>query len=219
MSDFAGWPQAALTFFEGLEADNSKSYWTSHKDVYDVAVRAPMETLVAELGGEFGPATLFRPHRDVRFSADKSPYKTQVAAVLGDTGSGAFYVQLSADGLMTGAGLHVMTPGQVARLRGAIDDDRSGTALGAIVSSLVGSGFEVGGDALKTAPRGYPRDHPRIELLRYRSCFVLRPHPPATWLHAARAADVVRADWRSARPLVDWLHAHVGPGEAVSRGR
>ena len=213
VDSFTGWPAAALEFFEGLEADNSREYWQAHKPVYDADVRAPMEALATALEPEFGPATLFRPYRDVRFSSDKTPYKTQVAAVLGDTGDGAYYVQLSADGLMTGAGLHVMTPGQVTRLRAAIDDERSGTALEEIVDDLAGAGFEVGGEPLKTAPRGYPKDHPRIALLRYRSCFVLRRHKPARWLGSASAVDRVRSDWTAARPLVDWLRKHVGPGE------
>ena len=217
---FQGWPRRALTFFAGLELDNSRDYWQAHRAEYAEHVRAPMEALVADLTPEFGPATLFRPYRDVRFSADKSPYKTQVAAVLGDTGDGAFYVQLSADGLLTGAGLHVMTADQVARLRAGIDAEESGVHLQRIVRDLVGAGFEIGGEPLKTAPRGFPRDHLRIDLLRYRSCFVLRAHPPARWLHRAEAAAVVRDDWRAARPLVEWLHAHVGPAAAgEQRGR
>jgi len=212
---FAGWPRTAIPFFEGLEDDNSRDYWLAHKPVYDGDVRAPMESLVAALVPDFGPATLFRPYRDVRFAADKSPYKTQIAAVLGDTGDGAFYVQLSADGLMTGAGLHVMTSDQVARLRRAIDDDRSGAALEGMIDDLTGAGFEIGGEPLKTAPRGYPKDHPQIALLRYRSCFVLRQHRPARWLHTGAALDVVRADWAAARPVVSWLHDHVGPTQST----
>ena len=73
---FRGFPEAALEFYEGLEADNSKVYWGDHKDIYVDQVRAPLEALVAQLTEEFGPATLFRPHRDVRFSKDKAPYKT-----------------------------------------------------------------------------------------------------------------------------------------------
>jgi uncharacterized protein (TIGR02453 family) len=141
---------------------------------------------------------------------DKSPYKTQVAAVLGDTGDGAYYVQLSAAGLMTGAGLHVMTPQQVAKLRGAIDDERTGTELERLVASLRKAGFTYGGDPLRTAPRGYPKDHPRIELLRYRSAFVVREHGAPRWLHTSAAGKRVADDWRTARPLVEWLQQHVG---------
>src|SRR3954471_23652776 len=51
---FRGWPAEALEFYEGLEADNTKTYWTEHKAVYDKAVRAPMEALLAELEADFG---------------------------------------------------------------------------------------------------------------------------------------------------------------------
>ena len=77
---FKGWPAEALEFYEGLEADNSKVYWTDHKDIYTDAVHAPMAALLCRPGGEFGEGRIFRPYRDVRFSADKSPYKTAIAA-------------------------------------------------------------------------------------------------------------------------------------------
>src|SRR5271154_1030364 len=96
---FRGWPAEALEFYEGLEADNSKVYWSQHKAVYAEAVQGPMAELLAELADEFGQGRIFRPHRDVRFSSDKSPYKTAIAATLG-----AGYLQLSADGLAAGSG-------------------------------------------------------------------------------------------------------------------
>ena len=71
---FGGWPEEALEFYEGLEADNSKTYWKQHKTVYDDAVRRPMEELLAELAKEFGEGKIFRPYRDVRFAKDKTPY-------------------------------------------------------------------------------------------------------------------------------------------------
>ena len=68
---FRGFPPEALTFYEGLEADNSKTYWTAQKDVYERAVKEPMEALCAELDDDgFGPMRIFRPYRDVRFSKD-----------------------------------------------------------------------------------------------------------------------------------------------------
>src|SRR6266542_6634636 len=70
---FRGWPDEAVEFFEGLQADNTKTYWTAHKPVYEASVYAPMAGLLAELADEFGPGRIARPYRDVRFSADKSP--------------------------------------------------------------------------------------------------------------------------------------------------
>ncbi len=96
---FGGWPAEALEFFEGLEADNSKTYWQRNKAVYESVVRAPMEELLAELAPEWGEGRVFRPYRDIRFSADKSPYKTHMGAMIGQG-----YVQLSAEGLAADAG-------------------------------------------------------------------------------------------------------------------
>ncbi len=72
---FKGWPDAALAFYEGLEADNSKAFWLDHKDVYERDVKMPMEALLAELAGEFGDWRLFRPYRDTRFSRDNTPFR------------------------------------------------------------------------------------------------------------------------------------------------
>src|SRR6059036_967531 len=114
---FRGWPAEALEFFEGLEADNSKSYWQANKGVYETLVRGPMEELLAELAPEFGEGRIFRPYRDVRFSADKSPYKTHMGAMLGEG-----YVQLSSGGLGLGCGMWEMAPDQLDRYRHAVAD-------------------------------------------------------------------------------------------------
>lgn len=95
---FKGWPSDAIDFYEGLEADNSKTYWGENKAVYERAVLGPMTELLAELAAEFGAGRVFRPYRDVRFSADKAPYKTTIAASLELGG----YIQLSSAGLGVG---------------------------------------------------------------------------------------------------------------------
>ena len=77
---FRGWPAEALEFYERLEADNSKAYWTAHKEDYETVVLSPMKAIPAELAREFGDGKVFRPNRDVSFSTDKSPYKTHIGA-------------------------------------------------------------------------------------------------------------------------------------------
>ena len=110
---FSGWPEEALDFYDGLTADNSKTWWTAHKAIYTDKVLRPMTELAEELAAEFGEPKIFRPYRDVRFSADKTPYKTHIGAVVGGTG----YIQLSAEGLGVGAGMWQMNPEQLARYR------------------------------------------------------------------------------------------------------
>ncbi|HEY8474917.1 MAG TPA: DUF2461 domain-containing protein [Natronosporangium sp.] len=204
---FRGWPAEALEFYEGLVADNSKTYWTAHKQTYERDVRAPMEALLAELEPEFGAGKIFRPYRDVRFSADKSPYKDHIGATLASGG----YVQLSANGLACGAGMYQMAPDQLARYRRAVDDAVAGEQLTRIIAGIERRGYQVmGHERLKTAPRGYPADHPRIELLRYKGIVAWMQWPVAAWLGTAGAKRRVVDFLRACRPLNDWLDTHVG---------
>jgi uncharacterized protein (TIGR02453 family) len=207
---FRGWPEEALEFYEGLAADNSKTYWTAHLDVYETQVRAPMEELLAALEPEFGPGRIFRPYRDVRFSKDKTPYKTHLGAWLSAGG----YLQLSADGLAAGSGMYHLETSQLDRYRRAVAAERTGRELTEVIAAIERAKIQVGGhDSLKTAPRGYPKDHPRIDLLRHKGLTTWKAWPPAAWLGTAAAKYRVADFLHTSRPLRQWLETHVGPAE------
>jgi uncharacterized protein (TIGR02453 family) len=207
---FTGFPTGALGFYAGLEADNSKAYWTDHKEQWERHARAPMLALVDALEEEFGEAKLFRPNRDVRFSADKSPYKTHQGALVGSGTVLGYYVQVSADGLRAGGGFRAASTAQTARFRAAVDAPSSGLELEAILAALRGKGFELLGEQVKTAPRGYAVDHPRIATLRHKELMVTRDFGAPAWLSTRRALTTVRDTWRAVRPLTEWLDEHVG---------
>lgn len=205
---FKGWPIEAIEFFERLEDDNTKAFWSEHKHVYDEAVKAPMEALLSELAPRFGEGKIFRPYRDVRFSKDKTPYKTNIAATMAQ---GA-YVSLSADGLFAGTGYYMMDKDQLARFRSAIDDDTTGRRLERTIAKLERAGLEVAAhDHLKTAPRGYPADHPRIELLRMKGCIASRSWDVDGWFDTPEPKDRIVEFLATAKPLVTWLDRNVGP--------
>lgn len=205
MTAFSGWPAEAVEFYEGLAADNSKVYWQRHKAVYDSCVRAPMEALLSELADEFGPPKIFRPYRDVRFSADKTPYKTNCAATLGRR-----YVSFSADGLSAGGGLYMPDPAALTRYRTAVNREKSGTELAAIVDELRAAGYQImAHEVLKTSPRGFAKDHPRIALLRHKGIAMMKTWPVGAWLGTAKAKDRVVAALRAGAPLDAWLTKHV----------
>jgi uncharacterized protein (TIGR02453 family) len=213
---FSGWAAEAIEFYEGLEADNSKTYWNENKSVYDNLVLRPMTELLAELSPEFGAAKLFRPYRDVRFSADKAPYKTTIAATLEFGG----YVQLSTGGLGAGSGMWMMAPDQLDRYRKAVSREQSGQSLAELLETLRAQAIEAGGhDSLKTAPKGYPKDHPRIELLRFKGVTCWQQWPPGPWLGKPGAKDRVVKLFRASRPLNEWLAANVGPSVLEHSGR
>ncbi len=204
---FTGIPTAALDFYDDLEADNSKAFWTAHKHVYEESVRAPLEALAAELEKEFGPAKLFRPYRDVRFSKDKTPYKTHQGVVFRES---SVYTHVSAAGLFVAAGYWQMSSGQVERLRRAVADDVAGPALERTLASVRRKGMTVGGHQLTRVPSGYDKEHPRAELLRYKALTGSRQLGFPDWLTTRRAkAEIVKA-WRALGPLVAWLDTHVG---------
>ena len=129
---FSGWPEEVLEFYDGLAADNTKSYWTKHKAFYDDHILRPMTELTEELAPEFGEPKIFRPYRDVRFSADKTPYKTHIGATIGHVG----YLQLSAEGLGAGAGMWQLDSEHLARYRAAVADDGPGGKLEEIIAVI-----------------------------------------------------------------------------------
>jgi uncharacterized protein (TIGR02453 family) len=207
---FAGFPEAALDFYDDLEIDNTKSFWESHRDVYQASVKAPMTALVTALEPGFGPAKVFRPFRDVRFAKDKTPYKTHQGAYVAAGPACGWYVELAARGVRTGAGFYDASSSDLARIRASIANELTGDRLQKILAKLVRAGFEVGGDRLKTTPRGYDADHPRIDLLRHRTLTVTKDYGFEPIIHTAEFLAAVRADWKAARPLVEWVAERLG---------
>jgi uncharacterized protein (TIGR02453 family) len=203
--EFSGFPVAALDFYDDLEVDNSKSFWEANRAVYEEAVKAPMTALCAALEAEFGAAKVFRPYRDVRFAKDKTPYKTHQGAFVEAAQSVGWYVELSPRGVRVGGGCYHASGQHLAALREAVADDRTGPRLERVLTTLEGDGFEVGGEQLKTAPRGYDRDHVRIDLLRRKQVLAGKSYGFEEIIHSPELLDRVREDWRALDPLVTWL--------------
>jgi uncharacterized protein (TIGR02453 family) len=209
---FRGWPRDALDFYAGLEADNSKSFWLAHKQTYDECVKAPFLALSAEIEREFGPLHVFRPNRDIRFAKDKSPYKTAAAAVTESEGGTAYYVQISSEGLYVGSGYYHLASDQLERYRAAVADSKTGPKLAAAVAGLRKNRYEVASrESLQRAPRGFPPDHPRADLLRMKGMHVGRSYGAPAWVHTSRALDRIVTAWRDAASANRWLDKYVGP--------
>ena len=208
---FAGFPEEAIRFYEGLIAENNRTYWLANKPMFESAVRAPMLALLDELA-DHGPFHVFRPNKDVRFSKDKTPYKDHIAAYGESEGGAGFYVQFSATGMIAGSGYYHMAADQLERFRAALDSDAVGGEIAAITERLGKKGLEFSAiGSLKTAPRGYSRDHPRIDLLRLKGLVGTRRWKPAKWMQTKVVVQRVRDTWDLAAPMSAWLDTHVGP--------
>ncbi|MFI2370827.1 DUF2461 domain-containing protein [Streptomyces sp. NPDC018833] len=221
---FSGFPPSALHLYADLAEDNTKEAWRlRHRAVYERDVRTPMEELAAELSADFaeyaGPdgVSVLGPVRDTRMSRDKSPYKTYQGGYLDLLPCLGFWVHLDRDGLYASGRYYPYGGDEVARYRAAVDEEAGGAELTAIAARLEEAGFVIGGDRLKSRPRGVPADHPRLDLLRHRKIDAGRRLGPGPDLRSARAADFVRETWQLARPLLDWAAARkLTP---VSRGQ
>ncbi|MDP9294077.1 MAG: DUF2461 domain-containing protein, partial [Actinomycetota bacterium] len=119
-----------------------------------------------------------------------------------------------ARGLFAGTGYHVLAADQLTRFRDAIADDTTALALEKAIAAAEAAGLETFGEALKTAPRGYPRDHPRVHLLRHKSLIAgRRLDPGAMGIARDAALEHTRTTWAACGPLNVWLDEHVGASE------
>jgi len=215
---FTGIPTEVIDFYVRLEADNSKAFWEANKQTYRDVVKPSTVELADELD-EYGPFHLFRPHNDMRFSKNKPPYKTHQGAYGESEGGAGHYFQISALGLMCGTGYYGMAKDQLDRFRRAVDADATGAEIADIVAGLSKRRFTIGAvDELKTAPRGYAKDHPRIELIRRKGLMASKDFGPPKWIHTKQAATKVRGVWAAAEPMNAWLDAHVGPSTLEPEG-
>ncbi len=210
--------EAVLQFLAGLRQNNQKSWFEAHRSDYASARRA-FEALVDTLIAEFrqsdrleGLAALDcipRIYRDVRFSKDKSPYKTNFGALIGPGGWKSshlgYYISLEPGGLsMAAGGLYNPEAQQLERFRRSVD--RSAGALKRLTGApeFVRQFGALSGERLKTAPKGYDRAHPEIDLLQLKQITAVRHFADAEVLapdFAAQAASACRA----MRPFLQYL--------------
>jgi uncharacterized protein (TIGR02453 family) len=222
MTKFGGFGPGVYEWFNGLEADNSRAYFTAHRDFFEESIRGQMEALLTELSDKFGgEVKMFRQHRDIRFSPDKSPYKTNTYGVLrgSEIAAQGLYASISANGLMAGSGYHVMARDQLERYRDAIADDQHGPELAARLAKAEKAGLDVWGESLATAPRGYAKDHERIELLRRKSLSLGAGLKSSSGISRTDGPQFVTKTWRAAGPVTGWLDQYVGASTLPAAGR
>jgi uncharacterized protein (TIGR02453 family) len=205
------WPPEALEFLRELEDNNDRDWFKANRARYDAHLVEPARELAASLA-HLGEPRFFRPYNDARFH-HRAPIKEQLGVTIGYGGAGGYYVELSLDGLLVGAGLHHPASDQLERFRLAIDDGRRARGFEKAIATATNAGLELIEPALKRAPRGYPQDHPRIDRLRLKNLTLFHRHPLKRWLHQKSCVERVRTELEAAQPLVRWLGQYVGPSQ------
>jgi uncharacterized protein (TIGR02453 family) len=213
-----------LTFLSSLQKNNNRPWFEKNRPAYEQA-KGLFEDFVDELilglgavedmKGVTAKDCVMRIYRDIRFSKDKTPYKTNMAASIGPGGKKSFHFQYylhlePQDASMVAGGLHEPESAQINKFRSAISrDSRKFKAI------VAGKSFkqyfgEVGGEKLKTAPQGFDRDHPEIELLRLKEVVAVHRLTDEMVLSPGFAAHVIKA-CTAMKPFLDYLSSMAGP--------
>jgi uncharacterized protein (TIGR02453 family) len=203
------WPPEAIEFLRELESHNDSAWFRANRPRYDRFLLGPARSLVEQLS-DLGDPRFFRPYNNLRFRPGP-PLKEHLGVAIVPGAVGAYYFELSLDGLLVGGGLHHPAPDQLERFRAAIADGRRARGFEEAVGSAEAGGLSLVEPELKRAPRGYPNDHARVERLRLKRLTVFRRHPLESWLHGPRCDRIVRSELDAAVPLLRWIERTVGP--------
>ena len=214
-------PAETLRFLRALKRNNRREWFEAHRGDYEQYVRRPMTAIVERLAVDlrgFAPeliaapkVSMYRIYRDTRFSHDKKPYKTHIAAVFPTRGlakheGAGTYFHVSPDEVWIGGGMYMPQPAQLFAVREHVAGHVK--QLRAIVESpsfrkQVG---ELSGDKLSRVPRGFSKDHPAAEFLKYKH-FVAGAEFPAAFATEPKFYKTLLTVFRQITPLTRFLNA------------
>jgi uncharacterized protein (TIGR02453 family) len=202
----------SFKFLKELTANNNRDWFQANKDRYQVAqteAKAFLEEVEKALNkfDQIEKKKLFRIYRDVRFSKDKTPYNTALRMSLGRDGHyrrGGYYIQIGPGVTKVGGGFYNPNPADLKRIRDNIALDA--TPLRKILKSKAfKSNFgELLGEQLKTSPKGYDKEHPDIDLLRYKSMYVFRSFTDKEAKGQDMVKDIAKT-YKAIRPFFDYM--------------
>ena len=213
--------KTTLEFLKSIKENNNRDWILENRKYYQQA-RDNFEQFVQQLIDkltEYEPilkgleakTCIYRLNRDIRFSSDKSPYKTHFGAFIvrggrknGDRYAG-YYFHIEPGGSIVAGGAYMPPSPWLAAIREKIDEEPQ--KLRKIIESkdFVKYFGSLGGEKLKTAPKGYPSDHPHIDLLRYKSYLVVNELKDE-FVISDKLYDHVIDVFRAMKPLNDYLN-------------
>jgi uncharacterized protein (TIGR02453 family) len=215
-----------LTFLRNLTRHNDREWFTPRKAVFEAELKEPMLAIIRKVTdamagfapGFVRPAEkcLFRIYRDTRFSADKKPYKTHVAAWwahqgLEKTSGAGFYFHISAKEVVIAAGAYMPEKDQLAAIRHWLVDHHAEFRKLLRKPAVRKAFSEFEGNALTRPPKGFPKEHPALDLIQCRQWGLSATLPAAAALDSGFAATLTRY-FKLAAPVVDALNTPITAG-------
>jgi len=209
-----------LRFLRALKRNNDREWFKARREEYERHVRGPLLQVIERLSVDFKKfapeavaspkASLYRIYRDTRFSADKRPLKTHAAAVFPWKGlarhqGAGFYFEIAPDWVWIGGGMYAPETADLVRVRERMDatwPEIRRIATGRTFKQAVGT---LEGERLTRVPRGYPKDHPAAEYLKYRQ-FLAGREFPATFATSAKFYPTLLSTFKGIQPLIRFLN-------------
>jgi uncharacterized protein (TIGR02453 family) len=208
-----------LAFLRALKRNNNRAWFHARRDDYETHVRGPMIAIVEALAGDFRAfapdlvadpkVSLFRPWRDTRFSENKAPLKTHVAAVfpnrtLGRMNGAGLYVEVAPRHVWIGGGLYAPDSAELHAVREHIAGHyRQFAALVRSPGLRRLGGLQ--GDTISRVPRGFPKDHPAADYLRYKQFLGFREEEAAFAVSPRFYSELLKT-MKALAPLVRFLN-------------
>jgi len=223
--------QEGLAFLRNLAKNNDREWFTPRKAVYEAELKEPMLAIVRRITDAmtgFAPnhvrpaeKSLFRIYRDTRFSSDKRPYKTHVAAWwshqgLQKTSGAGYYFHIGPKEVVVAAGAYMPEKEQLAAIRHWLLENHAGFRKLLDRPAVRKTFKEFEGNALTRPPKGFPKDHPALDLIQCRQWGLSATLPAATALKPDFAATVIRY-FQLAAPIVDALNTPIAAALAPRR--
>jgi len=221
----------ALAFLRALARHNDRDWFQPRKATFEAELKEPMLAIIRKITDamlDFAPAfvrpaekCLFRIYRDTRFSNNKLPYKTHVAAWWSHQGmektSGAgYYFHISATEVIIAAGAYMPEKDQLSAIRHWLLDHHAEFRK-LIQKPAVRKAFtEFEGNALTRPPKGFPAEHPGMDLIRCKQWGLAATLPASAALEPTLAATVIR-HFKLAAPVVDALNTPIAAALAPKR--
>ena len=216
---FQGFPKETFSFLSDLSSNNRKVWFDAHKDWFRRVVEQPVQEFVSVMCTRLThafrdikhlDAKIFRIHRDIRFSKDKTPYKTYIGIRFNEDASKNcaapfFYVQLEAERLLFATGQKEFEGEALDRYRMAVMDAESGRSLDTLVNKMRRGGADLQGEQLHKVPRGYPADHARADLLRFKGLYIENCMPVTKQVYGPEFVGICLDQFLKGKPLYDWL--------------
>ena len=208
-----------LQFLKDLVANNNREWFQENRKRYDEA-KADVEKLTAhlirevhtfqDLGNLQVKDCIFRINRDIRFSKNKEPYKSNLAIAIGAGGRSSgkidYYLHIQPNGQsFLGGGMWSPTTEQLARYRQEIDYNAQELKDIIEVKEFKAYFPEIQGESLKTAPKGFAKDHPELDLLKRKQMFFMHTYSDKEVIAKDFAEEVMKGI-RLLKPYCDYMN-------------